>query len=197
MAEYVEPLALPLSRSYSTISLVRAVADIAPQGSWPTKSGGLLTVNFALPNTGENSGQIMGDFDWYVYPSEELELFQKLTGGFDPRTLLRCYAVTNLSKGKIGGTEFHRLRQELVFCPSGRVEWECEDLTGEKEVLVLSRSQGVYTPPFTLHTYRTLEDNSALVVVCNTLMDPARRETSDTYSRETFQKMQEQVANKK
>lgn len=106
---------------------------------------------------------------------------------------LRSYSVRGLPKDKIGGTEFHRIREELVFGLEGRVLWKCEDIYGGRREFELSSQKGVWVPPFVLHTYHTLEENSGLLVLANTLFNPDDPRTHDTYSREEFRKLQKSI----
>ena len=142
-----------------------------------TKSGGDLSVLFALPF------ELVGKF--FRYDKQELALVQKDIRGF------RIYRVSDLSVGQIGGTEFHRIRQEIVLGLVGRIRWECEDLFGRKKEFVLNSETGIYMPPRILHTYYVEEADSGLVVVCNTLFPlPANLATNDTFSKEEFRALQ-------
>ena len=149
--------------------------------AFPTKSGGLLSIAFALPV------DLVQNF--FSYNQEELRIVPKDIRG------LRSYRVENLPEGQVGGTEFHRLRKEIVMGIAGRVRWECEDLYGEKREFILTPGNGVWMPPFILHTYFTEENRSGLMVVCNTLFPlPANPATNDTSSVEEFRKLQESFA---
>jgi len=150
-----------------------SVADVQvfeARGPWDTKSGGELKVLFALPLTTL--------LDCYLkYKPSDLE--PDIRG-------LRVYTVGNLPKGRIGGTEWHRLRQEIVFGMSGAVRWTCEDLSGDKREFLIDCQRGIWMPPSILHTYEVIEEGSSLLVVANTLFVPGDPETHDTYSAEMF-----------
>lgn len=141
-----------------------------------TKSGGTLAVLFALPF------ELIKTF--FEYDQMELAKVPKDIRG------LRNYQVNNLPKGQIGGTEFHRIRQEIVFGLCGRVKWECRDLFGQTREFILTPENGLYMPPSILHTYYVEENGSGLGVVCNTLFPlPANHLTNDTYSQEEFESL--------
>lgn len=141
-----------------------------------TKSGGTLAVLFALPF------DLVKNF--FVYDPEELVKIPKDIRG------LRSYQVNNLPLGQVGGTEFHRIRQEIVFGLKGLVYWECKDLFGKIRKFVLTPKNGIYIPPSILHTYYVEEDGSALGIVCNTLFPiPADPSTNDTYPQEEFESL--------
>lgn len=103
---------------------------------------------------------------------------------------IRTYTVRGIPASKIGGEEFHKIRKEFIFVLEGKVEITLEDLGGETETSVITPNQAIYVPPLTLHTYKTLEDNSGLLVICNTLFIPEDQRTHDTYGLEEFRKLQ-------
>ena len=139
-----------------------------------TKSGGTLAVLFALP-----FDLVKNFFD---YDHDELAKIPEDIRG------LRSYRVEGLPAGQIGGTEFHRIRQEIVFGLGGRVRWECRDLFGEIREFILTPENGLYMPPTILHTYHVEEGGSGLGIICNTLFPlPADEATNDTYSQEKFE----------
>lgn len=126
---------------------------------------------------------------FFSYDEEELQRVPKDIRG------LRNYRVENLPEGQVGGTEFHRVRKEIVIGVAGQVRWECEDLYGNKREFILTPENGVWMPPLILHTYFVEENESGLAIVCNTLFPlPAHPATNDTYSLEEFRKYQENYA---
>lgn len=147
------------------------------RGPWQAKSGGELDVLFALPYDVLQS-------KYFHYDDEELKDIPEDVRG------LRAYRVRNLEAGKIGANEWHRLRHELVFAAVGSIRWTCEDLYGNKKEFVLNQNQGVWTPPFVLHTYEALEDNSCVQVIANTLFNPEDPRTHDTFSADKFHELQ-------
>lgn len=154
---------------------VRSIATFQAGRTWPTKSGGELTVPLILSK--EHVGR------YFTYDSNELGRINGFMEGF------RIYTVRKLPKDRIGGTEFHRIREEIVIGIDGEVEFTCEDVFGGREVFSVSTGRSLWIPPFTLHTYLVKEDNSGLFVLANTLFDPDNPETHDTYSEEEFREM--------
>lgn len=154
------------------------VTTLNIKGPWRTKSNGKLRVLQALVP------EMMRKFlhhrkgGRYVF------------GGFDIRGF-RIYFITGLAKGVVGGGEFHKVRQEMVFCLTGKVTWLCEDTTGTKKEFMLSpSSSGVWMPPGILHTYEVEKGKVSLLVLANTLFDPDDPRTHDTYPEAQFRKFQ-------
>lgn len=164
-----------------THQVIPAVGDIRhfkSEKTWQTKSGGELRVRFAIPHAAVQE-------EFLGYNDAELA---KVPGNIRG---MRGYNVTGLPKGQVGGTEYHRIREEMVFGIGGRVRWECEDLLGNKREFILDPDSGVWMPPFILHTYETLEDGSGLFILANTLFFlEDGTEVSDTYPREDFLELQ-------
>jgi len=155
------------------------VADIETfpvRGPWVTKSGGALDVLCALP---------IADVQRYL-TYDEAELARVPT---DLRGL-RLYHVRDLPIGRIGGTEFHRIRAEMLIGLAGAERWEFEDLRGGIRHVDLTPTVGVRLPPFILHTYTVREEGSGNLVVANTLFDPNDPRTHDTYSVAAFRELQ-------
>ena len=153
------------------------VADIqvsAPRGPWTTKSNGTLSVISVLPH------EAVAGF--LTYDPDELAVFPS---GFDIRGL-RHYLVEGLAQGVVGGTEYHRIRQEWVITLQGGVVWDFKDVQGGVRRVTARVGEGVFIPPYILHTYTALSDGTALLAVANTLFDPNDRRTHDTYSADTF-----------
>jgi len=157
---------------------VDEISEIPARGPWQTKSGGDLMVTMAM--------------DYEVLQSTYLHYDESETGSiigkFDIRGL-RIYTVRGLREGQIGGTEWHRIREEMVFSLEGSVRWVCEDLYGGTREFLLNGNEGLWMPPFILHTYHVLEGGSGLLVVANTLFDPHNVSTHDTYSTEAFREL--------
>lgn len=163
------------------ITNVNDIKKIEARGPWNCKSGGALNVLFAI-----GFPQMQ---KFFTYRQDDLT---SIPPGFEIRGL-RSYTVRDIPKGRIGGTEFHRIRQEMVFCLDGTIRWECEDLLGEKKEIVLTSRLGIWMPPYILHTYHSLEDKNGLFVVCNTMFDPLNKTTHDTYSLEEFHGVQKKT----
>lgn len=161
------------------IALVKhpKVADIkvmAVHGPWQSKSGGELNVLLAL------SPKVLPDF--FSQGSEQTE--EPNIRGF------RIYTVSDIPEGGIGAGEFHKVRQEMVFTLTGEVVWTSEDLTGETREDILDQTQGVWTPPYILHTYKVLQGPADLLVVANTLFFLGNKEYSDSYPADEFHQLQ-------
>ncbi len=151
--------------------------QIDTKGSFPTKSGGVLSVPFALPF------HIVKSF--FEYDEEELKKVPKDIRG------LRYYLVEKLSKGQSGGNSYHRVRREAVFGIKGAVKLMCEDIYENKREFKITPTNGILMPPFILQSYLVLEDESGLASVCNTLYPlPPDPTTSDTFLAEEFRKLQ-------
>jgi len=153
------------------------VQVIEARGPWNTKSGGKLNVMFAMPLT------IVRD-QFFHYETTELDCIPSDIRGF------RAYTVRDLPNGRIGGTEWHKVREEMVFALEGSVCWTCEDFFGGKRDIVLAPGVGVWMPPFILHTYEVKEEGSGFLVIANTLFVPDDPRTHDTYSMEMFRERQ-------
>ncbi len=171
-----------MTTSSATLATVSDIRPLSPRGPWKTKSGGELLVLGAWPWTFLQE-------KFFSYSPDELA---KVPG--DIRGL-RSYVVHGLPDGQIGGTEFHKIRHELLFGLAGLTHWTFEDAFGDKCTLTLKPFQGVYIPPYIMHTYRTMQDQSAILVFCNTLFNPDNPETHDTYPREKFEKLKQYQKN--
>lgn len=95
---------------------VRDIGLFQLAGPWPSKSGGCLSVPFALPYEAAKRF-LEGD------PTEFARNPQLIRG-------LRMFIVENMPAGGVGGGEFHRTRSEIIFTTRGKVRWSCEDLYG-------------------------------------------------------------------
>ena len=152
---------------------------ITPRGTWKTKSQGELFVLMAF------EPDIFGSF--FSYNPKELEGLEVDIRGF------RIYTVRHLPKGQIGGTEFHRIRQEIIIGLEGLLWIQLEDIFGNSRIISVKPSMAVWLSPFILHTYKSSEDNSGLLVIANTLFDPANPATHDTYNRGEFEKIKPEL----
>lgn len=166
-----------MEKSNRAVSTVDDVQIFETRGPWDTKSGGKLNVLFAMPLATLKDR-------YFQYENTELDLIPGDIRG------LRAYTVRDLPNGRIGGTEWHRIREEIVFALEGSVRWMCEDLLGGQREFILDTGVGVWMPPFILHTYEVKKDKSGLFVIANTLFVPDDPRTHDTYSVETFRELQ-------
>ena len=160
-----------------SVATVADVRSIESHGPWDTKSGGKLNVLFELGND-----VIQADF--FNYQTSELSKIPTDVRG------LRLYQVSDLAEDSVGAKEWHRVRNELVFVLKGSVKWICEDVYGGKKEYVIDGHSGVWTPPFILHTYETVDDNTQILVVANTLFLPGDPRTHDSYSTKEFRELQ-------
>lgn len=150
-------------------------------GEWVTKSGGLLNVLFKL------------DYSLVerllTYDSKELATIPQDIRG------LRSYRVKQIPLGAIGANEWHKVRNEVVFAPQGRIKWTCQDAYGGVSEYILDGTQVVFTPHHILHRYESLDNNSSIAVLANTLFDPNDPATQDSYSQEQFTQLQQTQRN--
>lgn len=176
---------MELPEKHLTIGAVRMFDAPFRRGPWKTKSEGTLNVTLALPR--EVWPWIQRDFPNY----DSMELARIGNGlAFDVRGF-RVYTVEGLPAGAVGGTEFHRIRKEIIITSQGDVEWEFEDLTGVTHELHMPAGRAFYMPAFIRHTYTVTEEGSGLVVVCNTLFDPDDPRSHDTYNDAQFRELKE------
>ena len=161
------------------IPTIKDIKLLPNKGPWPTKSNGQLSVLF---------GMDFIDTQEKFFHYEESEL-SKITS--DIRGM-RSYSVNGLKNKSIGANEWHRLRNELMFAIKGSAKLICEDAYGNQKEFTLDHSMGVWVPPFILHTYEALQDDTELLVIANTLFSPNDPTTHDSFSRVDFQLLQEQ-----
>lgn len=139
------------------------------KGPWETKSGGELNVLFSMPLS-----EILSEFLAYeIVPTPDIRG-------------LRFYTVSNLSKGAVGGGEFHKIRKEIIIPLSGSVKWIVMDNDGNRIQEILKPGNGMLMPPYIMHDYEVLEDNTTLLIFCNTLFFPEIPESHDTFGRSEF-----------
>lgn len=162
-----------------TAPTVNDIAELQLAGPWSSKSGGHLSVPFALPYA-EAKRFLEGD------PSELARMPEVARG-------LRMFVVENMPVGGVGGGEFHRNRSEIIFTMCGKLSWSCEDLYGSTRVFEPSRERIIRIPPFILHTMRAEEDGSAIMVIANTLFDADDVRTQDSHPAAQFRELQKQM----
>jgi hypothetical protein len=163
-------------KEFTPTSTVGNLQVITRKGTWETKSGGILSVMFAL-----SQDELMQFLD---YGNPEFDEILR-SSGHDIRGL-RSYSVRGIPKGSIGANEWHRARTECVIALAGSAMWRCIDLQGQEREVVLDSTNAVITPPDILHTYQALEDGTSLQVICNTLFIPDDPSTHDSYSKAQF-----------
>ncbi|HLD54788.1 MAG TPA: WxcM-like domain-containing protein [Candidatus Nanoarchaeia archaeon] len=164
--------------SKNKFSTIEETVIFQQKGPWKTKSNAELRVLFALSNQ-----EVL---KYLQYNQNELDKIPQDIRG------IRAYSVTNLKKESEGGREFHKVRKELFFLLAGSVKLTLEDIYGGTKNLILDSQKGIYIPPFVLHTYKTLEDNSNFLVLANTLFDVDNPRTHDTFSEMIFKEIQRQ-----
>lgn len=152
------------------------VADIqtfSTKGPWETKSGGLLNVLFSIPYIDLTER-------FFTYDPDELQgISQDIRG-------LRSYHVSHLKKDSVGANEWHKIRNEILFAPKGSFQLDCRDSYGDISSVTINSDQCVWVPPYIMHAYKALEDDTEIIVVTNTLFDPADQSTHDTYRPDIF-----------
>jgi len=156
--------------NHPTVNDVRVLEAAGP---WKTKSDGELNVLFKLP-----FDDIMGKF--FSYNQSELDKIPADIRG------LRSYRVSRLANAAIGAKEWHKVRNELAITTRGSIKWTCQDIYGGSVTHVLDESHGLWIPPYILHTYEALQDDSEVLVIANTLFIPDDPATHDSYSDESF-----------
>ncbi|MDO8583592.1 MAG: WxcM-like domain-containing protein [bacterium] len=163
-----------MPRVYASIEQIQVIKTVGP---FRTKSAGVLNVRLAVPF-------VRLPQSFFVYDEEALA-----RAPIDLRGL-RLYTVTELMRGAEGGGEFHEIRTEFVIVVRGTIRWMCEDLARGKREFVLTQNEAILMPPHICHHYRVDADHSELMIIANTLFDPADPRTHDTYSAEVFHSLQ-------
>jgi len=158
---------------------VNDIRVLPARGPWTTKSNGNLNVLFSLDSTVLNE-------KYFHYEKSEIKKTSRDIRG------LRSYTVGGLNKDAIGAHEWHRIRNELVFVVKGSVNWVCEDVYGQQQEYIIDQNTGVWTPPFILHTYEVLQDDTEIIVLANTLFFPEDSNTHDTFTATDFKNLQVQ-----
>lgn len=152
-----------------------AVVYASNLGPWDTKSGGKMNIVFAF---NEEILKNLSDVD-----QRELDLVPQLELGY------RAFHSTGLAAGSIGGRHFHRIKQETIALPKGKVEFLLEDLYGGSRRVTLDKiNRSLFIPPFIMHTYTVIEE-AELIGVSNTLYDADNPATHDTYETDTFDRL--------
>lgn len=141
-------------------------------GTWPTKSGGKLDVLFKIDY------QLVQIF--LTYSTNELSKVGRDIRG------LRSYNISGISKGAVGANEWHKIRNEIVYVTKGSILWSCKDTLGLKVDYVIKPGVFIFTPHHILHTYKSLEDDTTVCVLANTLFYPSDPATHDTYPASLF-----------
>jgi hypothetical protein len=175
-------LLVPEKPTYA-ISTVNNTRVLRSKGPWPTKSNGQLNVLFSIGFTNLNE-------KFFHYEESELDKISPDIRG------MRAYSVESLQNKAIGANEWHRIRNELVFVIKGSVKWTCEDVSGHRSDVILDHTSGIWVPPFILHTYEALEDDTQIQVIASTLFLPGDPTTHDTYSALDFTKLQKKYQTK-
>jgi len=161
------------------ISKIEDIRLLPNKGPWSTKSNGQLNVLFGIDFSILNK-------KFFHYELSELSNIEIDIRG------LRSYHVNGLCCGSIGANEWHRIRNELVFVVSGSVKWTCEDVCGDISEFIIDSTTGVWVPPFILHTYETLQDETEILVIANTLFFPDDPTTHDSFVAADFKELQKQ-----
>lgn len=142
------------------IPKVSDIRFIRQKGPWITKSGGALSVLFAIP--GDDAARFFTE---------------------SPISGFRIYQISNPKIEKTGGMEWHIYRQEIFLVAKGHIEWFFEDAWGNTAEFFQDGGTAIWVPNYIVHSYRAT-DECLLVVVANTIYDPLNPDTHDTYARE-------------
>lgn len=164
------------SYNIPTLSDIRLL-PITNKRHWPTKSNGYLNVLFSI-----NFDDINKKF--FHYENSELSKVSTDIRG------LRSYRINGLQNKAFGANEWHKIRNELVFVIRGSVKWICEDIHGNCQKFILKKDMGIWVPPFILHTYEARQNDTELLVIANTLFMPDDPSTHDSFSVDSFRKLQ-------
>ncbi len=159
---------------------VEDIRIIETRGPWQSKSGGELNVLFQLER--EDLESFLG----FINPA--FMAVQEETG-IDIRGL-RTYGVRGIPADSVGANEMHFARNELVSAIGGSALWICEDINGNQKTITLDENTSVICPAGLFHTYKALENNTHLQVICNTLFNPEDPRTHDSYGEEKFRELQ-------
>ena len=159
-----------MTLSPQTLANVKTIEILGP---WDTKSGGELNVLFSFSNKDLHS--------FLSYNSKELAVTNADIKG------LRMYKVSHLTQFSIGAREWHKIRSEVVTVTKGRVLWKLMDTLGNRAEYTLTPTNfSLFIPPYIMHTYEALEDESEVSVIANTLFVVDDTTTHDTYSESEF-----------
>lgn len=152
---------------------VNSVIVFKPTKTWPTKSGGSLSVLYTLPIEILNRTLLSSHYDNSKAPSPDIRG-------------LRSYKIDGLRKGAIGANEWHKIRYELIQIVKGSISLYLIDLCGESKQIVIPENGSVLVPPYILHKYTVLENDTIIIVTASTTFDPDDPSTHDTYNLESF-----------
>lgn len=202
----LEELGRNLSIDEREIS-VRGVNVYPLQGPWKTKADANLRVGFAMPFLGYDLNGMctletmlpngLDAEDFFAIDSNEEEKLREAVQEKHPDFTenisgARFYFQTGLKRRKNLAGEFHRLRREILFPIEGELEAKMQDVYGDERKFVLQQGQGVYVPPFILHSYRTRK-SCVLGVFANTMFVFHRPKgdiyVTDTYSPQDFEEL--------
>lgn len=144
------------------------VIELKIRGPWTTKSNADLSLLFGLDKK---------ELDAFLtYDESELKKLSQDTRG------LRMYTVSGLKQSAQGANEWHKVKREIIFVTRGKVHWLLTDAYGnQKEYTLTPENHGIIIPPFILHAYTALEDNSQIAVIANSLYDVDDPGTYDVY----------------
>lgn len=144
------------------------VQELEIRGPWTTKSNADLRLLFGLGKKEMDS--------FFTYDETELNKLPQDVRG------LRMYTVSGLKTGAKGANEWHRIKKELIFITRGSVHWLLTDAFGNtKEYTLTPENHGILIPPFVLHAYTALEDDSEIAVITNSLFIVDDPRTHDVY----------------
>lgn len=172
-----------MSDTDQNFARVTDVTVLQTKGPWPTKSGAQLQVLFGIDQ--ELVSRFL-DFDNPEFSKVRDKSGTNIRG-------LRVYNVEGIPKDSVGANEYHLARTEIVNVLLGKALWRCEDVYGDVKEFTLDASTSVIVPAGILHTYTSLEDNTRIQVICNTLFVPDDPQTHDSYSIDEFHALQSTI----
>lgn len=162
------------------IKLLKDIKVQKVEGPWKSKSGAKIYRQF-------NFNKLLTEEFLHCDEDEMKELKRDIRG-------LRMYEVRDAPKDGIGGTEFHKIRHEMVITIEGSMGWRLEDIGGNIREIELKADEAlIYIPNYVMHTYSALKNGTRHIAICNTIFDPNDKKTWDTYSLEIFKRVQSEI----
>jgi hypothetical protein len=184
---------------------VKDVIFYKSEGPYTTKTNSSLFVCFALPslNTGNlefiEELAIPHGIDENTFLSADkneesklIEATKMIYPEFNYQISgLRGYFQLGMNGG-VAGREFHRIRKEITFLIDGKLNAKLEDVYGKKMEISLGIGDGLFIPPFIIHSFEIIE-KSIMFSLANTLFvfnhSGKKINVTDTYSEKDFEKL--------
>ncbi len=191
---------------------VEDVISYECDGPYKTKTESRLFVSFALPSL---SAKNLPPFEEFILPKKiNLNSFLDIDKDEESKLIevtrliypnfnyglggLRGYFQLDMKYG-FAGKEFHRIRKEIMFPITGRLNAKLKDVYGGEREIEIGVGNGLFVPPFISHTLEIKEESIAFFM-SNTLFifehSGKKIFVTDTYSEEIFEKLKENYINK-